>query len=83
MVVVIVAFMVMIVSVIMVVPMLVILPVLGVQKLRLDLQNSIKIEGVAAEHSIERHVGALGAMQLRIWVDAADASFDFLQLVLA
>ena len=52
----------------------------GVQKLRLDIEDAVEIEGVAAQNLIERDLRPLGAMQLGVGIDAADAGLDLAQL---
>ena len=49
----------------------------------LDLQDAVEVEGVAAQHGVERHVGALRPVERRIGVDGADARLDLGQLVAA
>ena len=53
--------------------------VAGVQELRLDVEDAVEIEGVAAEHLVERNLRPLGAVQLGIGVDGADAGLDLAQ----
>ena len=51
------------------------------QKLRLDLQDAVEIEGVAPEHLRQRNPAALGLVQPGVRIDAADAGLDFSELV--
>ncbi len=67
-------------AVMMVVVVVVIVTVAGVQKFRLDLKNAIQIERAALQHIRQRDLAALGAVQLCVGIDAADAGFDFGQL---
>src|SRR5262249_4966914 len=53
----------------------------AVEKVRLDLNDTVEIEGVASEHFSQGDVAARGLMHLGIRVDAADARFDLAQLV--
>ena len=57
----------------------IVIVIVGVQELRLDVEDAIEIEGVAAENLVERHLRTLGSMQLGVGVDAADAGLDFAQ----
>src|SRR3954463_13220034 len=60
--------------------MIVIMVVIGgKQKLRLDVEDAIKIECVAAENFVQRDLRALGAMQLGVGVDRANARLDLAQ----
>ena len=59
----------------MVVMMIVVMLVL-LQELRLDVEDAVEVEGVAAEHLVERDLRALGAVQPRVRIDAADARLD-------
>ena len=70
------------VMVMMVVAMMIVIVVvrLGLQEGRLDFQDAVEVEGIAAEHGLERHVALHRAMQGGIGIDAADARLDLLQL---
>ena len=57
--------------------------VVGVEEFRLDVEDAVEIEGVAAEHLVERDLRALGPVQLGIGIDAADARLDLAQFGLA
>ena len=46
--------------------------ILGLEEGRLDLQDPVEIERVAAEYGIERHLAALRLVQRRVGIDAAD-----------
>ena len=71
------AVMVVIVAVVMIVMMIMIMIVLfGLEKRRLDVEDAVEIEGVAAEHLGDVDLGALGAVQPRVRIDAADARLD-------
>ena len=65
---------------IMVVVMIVIVLV-AAEEVRLDIEDAIEIEGVAAEHLVERDLRARGLVHFGIRVDAADAGLDFAQLL--
>src|SRR5262245_7421780 len=57
-------------------------PVMAVtQKLGLDLQDAVEIEGVAPEHLRQRNAAALGPVQLGVGIDAADARLHLAELV--
>jgi hypothetical protein len=43
---------------------------------RLDLQDAVEIEGVAAQHLRQRDLAALGRVHLGVGIDAADARLD-------
>ena len=49
----------------------------GAEEIGFDVEDAVEIEGTAAEHHVERHRTALGAVQLGIGIDAADARLDF------
>ena len=51
----------------------------GVQKFRLDVEDAVEIEGVAAENLVQRDLRALGAVQLGVGIDGADAGLDLAQ----
>ena len=59
--------------------MIVVVTVAGVQELRLDVEDAVEIEGVAAEHFVERDLRALGPVQLGVGIDGADAGLDLAQ----
>ena len=67
--------MIVIVAVMMVVIVMIVI-VAGLEEVRLDLQDAVEIEGAAVQHVVERDLAALGAMQLGIGVDGADARLD-------
>ncbi len=54
--------------------------VFGVQKLRLDLEDALQVEGIAVQHFIDRHIAFRRLVKFRIRVDGADAAFDLGQL---
>ena len=71
--------MVVVVIVVMAVVMIVIMVVVvaGLEEFRLDLEDAVEIEGAALQHVRQRHLAALGAVQLGIGVDGADPRLDF------
>ena len=74
----------MIVPVIMIMVMIVIVRmIVRVEEFRLDIEDAVEVEGVAAEHLVERDLRALRAVQLGVRIDAADARLDLAQLVSA
>ena len=75
-----VAMVVIVMMVVAVVMMVVIMIVAGFEEVRLDVEDAVEIERAALEHVRQRHLAALGAMQLGIGVDAADARLDLGQL---
>ena len=54
--------------------------IIAVQEFRLDVEDAVEIERVAAQHLIECDLRALRAVQLGVRIDAADASLDLAQL---
>ena len=59
------------------VPLVVMMVVLiALEKGRLQIENAIEVEGVAAQNRIERDLGAFSLVQLGIRVDAPNARFD-------
>ena len=56
--------------------MIVIVIVAGLEKFRLELEDAVEIEGAALQHVRERHLAALGAVQLGVGVDGADPRLD-------
>jgi len=69
----------MIVIVMVVVIMIIMMVIIGVQKRRLDVENTIEIEGVAAEHFIDVDLGALGAVQPRVGIETTNARLKLTQ----
>ncbi len=67
------------VMIVMLMIMMGVIILIGFEKIRLDFQNPIKIEGVAAEHGIERHRAIHGLVEFGVGVDCANARFDFAQ----
>ena len=57
-----------------------IVTVAGVEEFRLDLEDAVQIERTALQHVRKLDLAALGAMQLCVRIDAADARLDFGQL---
>jgi hypothetical protein len=49
---------------------------IALEKGRLQIENAIEVEGVAAQNRVEGYLGAFGLVQFGIWVDAANARFD-------
>src|SRR5204863_278456 len=66
----------MIMPVVMVVIMVMVLVIITFEKIRLDIENAIEIEGVASQHFHKRDLATLGPVQPRIGIDAADARLD-------
>src|SRR6185312_15163140 len=64
----------------MMVMIVMIVAVAGFEKIRLDIEDAVEIERAALQHVGDRHLAALGAMQLGIGVDAADAGLDLRKL---
>src|SRR5262249_47358056 len=58
-----------------------VLVMLGLQELRLDIEDAIEIEGIAPQHLGQRNLAAFGGMQLGVGIDAADARLDVSQLL--
>ncbi len=52
----------------------------GMQEFRLDVEDAVEIERIAAENFVQRDLRALGAMQLGVGVDGANAGLDLAQL---
>ena len=59
--------------------LVVVIVLLGFEECRLDLENTVEIEGVAAQHLVQGDLCALGLVQPRVRVDAADAGLDLAQ----
>ena len=55
--------------------------VVGVEKIRLQFQDAIEIEGIALQYCIKRHCRFHGAMHGGVGVDAANAGLDLRQLL--
>ena len=49
------------------------------EEFRLDVEDTVEIEGAPVQHRVERDVALFGGIQLRIRVDRADARLDFAQ----
>src|SRR6185369_14075730 len=75
-----VAMMVMIVPMMIVVVMMMIVVIGGLQELRLDVEDAVEVEGIAAEHLGDVDLRTLGTMQPRIRVQAPDARLELEQL---
>src|ERR1700733_12955712 len=69
------------VMVVMIMIVVVMVVIVAAEKIWFDIEDTVEIERVTAEHLIERNLGALGLMHLGVGVDAADAGFDFAQLL--
>jgi hypothetical protein len=52
----------------------------GVEKMRLDFEDAIKIEGVALQNRRQWHIGACRPVYRRVGIDAAYARLDFRKL---
>ena len=52
----------------------------ALEEFRLDVEDAVEIEGVAAQHLVERDLRALGLVHLGVGVDAADARLDLVKL---
>ena len=68
--------MVMVVIVMMIVIVRVIVRVFDLEELRLDFENAVEIEGVAAEHVGDRHRAFHRFVEFGVGVDRADARLD-------
>ena len=67
--------------VVMIMVMIVIVVVIvGLQEGRLDVEDAVEVEGIAAEHFGDVDLGPLGAVQPRVRIDAADARLDLVEL---
>src|SRR5580704_53477 len=67
----------MVVMVTMIVTLFVVIVLLAtIEERRLDLEDAVEVERIAAKHRGERHRAALGAVEARIRIDGADAPFD-------
>src|SRR5579872_5261467 len=66
--------------VIVVMMVMIVLLVVLLQELRLDIEDTVEVEGVAAEYLAGVDPGALGTVQPRVRIDAADARLDLAQL---
>ena len=56
--------------------MMIVVVLVRFQEGRLDVENAVEVEGVAAEHLGDVDLGALGPVQPRVRIDAADARLD-------
>ena len=61
--------------------MIVMMMLAGLQEIRLEIEDAVEVEGVAAEHLRQRDGAALGLVHARIGIDAADARLDVAQLL--
>src|SRR6476659_9864927 len=61
--------------------MMIVVMVFPLQKIGLDRQNAIKIEGVTAEHFTDVYLCAFRAMEPRIRIQPADARFQLPQFL--
>ena len=66
-----------------VVLVLMLMIVLAIEKFRREVEDAVKVEGVAAEHGVERHRAIHGFVQLGVRVDRVDTRFDLANLVRA
>src|SRR5690242_6677947 len=55
--------------------------IVGLEERRLDLENTIEIEGIASQDLADIDLGALGAMQPRVRIESADPRLEFAQLL--
>ena len=60
----------------------IVIVVLGLQKLRLQFEDAVEIEGLAVEHGVERDIAFPGAVQFGVGIEAANARLDLFQFVL-
>ena len=51
------------------------------EKVGLELDDAVEVEGVAVQNLVERNGGVLRAVDLGIGVDGADAPFNGVQLL--
>src|SRR5437764_3415289 len=65
-----------IMAVVIMIVMVMMIVFVGTKKIRLEIEDAVEIERIAAEDRIERHLGALRLVQLGVWIDAADARLD-------
>jgi hypothetical protein len=61
--------------------MMIMMMILIFQEIRLDRQNAIEVEGIAAEDFGDVYLCALGAMDTRVRIQSADARFQLAQFV--
>lgn len=52
--------------------MVIMMAIIG-EKLRLDRENALQIEGPLPEQGLDRRIAALGAINLRVRIDRANA----------
>ena len=50
--------------------------IVGAEEVRFKIEDTIEVEGVAAEHRVERNFGAFGLVQLGVRIDAANTRLD-------
>ena len=67
------------IMVMMMVVMIMMRMIIRFEKVRLQLQDTIEIESLALQHSVERHIRFHATMQRRIGVNAPDARLDLRQ----
>src|SRR6476620_2187487 len=60
---------------------MIVVAIIGVEERRLNLENTIEIEGIAAEDFADVDLGAFGAMQPRVRIEPADPRLEFDQFV--
>ena len=65
-----------VVPVMMIVVVVVIMAIASIEEFRLDFEDAIQIERAALQHVRQRHLAALGAVQLCIGIDTANAGLD-------
>jgi hypothetical protein len=61
--------------------MVVMVMIVAAEEIRFKVKDPIEIEGVAAEHRIERDLGTLRLVQFGIRIDAANARLDLAQFI--
>ena len=66
----------MIVAMVMMMIVVMLVSFLFLQKFRLDVEDAVEIEGVAAEHVGDVDLRALGAVQRGVRIDGADARLE-------
>src|SRR5215472_13238621 len=61
--------------------MMMVMVVLIAEEVRLEIEDAIEIEGIAAQHRIQWNLGTLRLMQLGVRIDAANARLDIAEFV--
>src|ERR1700738_4130376 len=73
---------VMVVVAVMVMIVIMVVIVAGLEKIRLDVEDAVEVEGAALQDVRQRNLAALGAVQFGIRVDAANPRLDLGELTL-